>query len=95
MGNRKWIPSQIWIFPTFWETGGRNQSMHGVEYARWRTVNHYLREFGFSQDVAKQAGIHARLLCLWASSQGQDPVAIDTISKLNKNISIAAVSTRR
>ena len=41
------------------------------------------------------AGIHARLLCLWASSQGQDPVAIDTISKLNKNISIAAVSIRR
>lgn len=71
--------------------------MHGVEYVRWRTVNHYLREFGFSQDVAKQAGagIHARLLCLWASSQGQDPMVIDTISKLNKNISIAAVSTRR
>lgn len=41
--------------------------MHGVEYVRWRTVNHYLREFGFSQDVAKQAGIHARLLCLRAS----------------------------
>ena len=43
----------------------------------------------------RQAGIHARLLCLWASSQGQDPVVIDTISKLNKNISIALVSTRR
>ena len=71
--------------------------MHGVEYVRWETVNHYLREFGFSQHVGKQAGagIHARLLCLWASSQGEDPVAIDTISKLNKNISIAAVSTRR
>lgn len=41
------------------------------------------------------AGIHARLLRLWASSQGQDPVAIDTISKLNKNISITVVSTRR
>ena len=70
--------------------------MDGVEYVRWRTVNHYLREFGFSQDVAKQAGagIHARLLRLWASNQGQDPMAIDTISKLNKNISIAAVSTR-
>lgn len=25
----------------------------GVEYVRWRTINHYLREFGFSQDVAK------------------------------------------
>lgn len=71
--------------------------MHGVEYVRWETVNGYLRGFGFSQQVGKQAGagIHARLLCLWASSQGQDPMAIDTISKLNKNISIAAVSTRR
>ena len=57
----------------------------------------YLRGFGFSQHVGKQAGagIHARLLCLWASSQGQDPVVIDTISKLNKNISITEVSTRR
>lgn len=26
----------------------------GVEYVRWRTINGYLREFGFSQDVAKE-----------------------------------------
>ena len=29
------------------------ESKNGVEYVRWRTVNHYLAEFGFSQDVAK------------------------------------------
>lgn len=71
--------------------------MHGIEYVRWETVNGYFRGFGFSQHVGKQAGagIHARLLCLWASSQGQDPVVIDAISKLNKNISITEVSTRR
>lgn len=32
---------------------GFTESKGGVEYVRWRTVNHYLREFGFSQDVAK------------------------------------------
>lgn len=29
------------------------ESKSGVEYVRWRTVNRYLKEFGFSQDVAK------------------------------------------
>ena len=29
------------------------ESKSGVEYVRWRTVNLYLKEFGFSQDVAK------------------------------------------
>lgn len=32
---------------------GFTESKGGVEYVRWRTVNHYLRGFGFSQDVAK------------------------------------------
>lgn len=32
---------------------GFTESKSGVEYVRWRTVNHYLRGFGFSQDVAK------------------------------------------
>ena len=46
--------------------------MHGVEYVRWRTVNHYLREFGFSQDVAKQAGAgnHARFAVLVSVQSG-------------------------
>lgn len=29
------------------------ESKGRVEYVRWRTVNRYLKEFGFSQDVAK------------------------------------------
>ena len=32
---------------------GFTENKGGVEYIRWRTVNHYLRGFGFSQDVAK------------------------------------------
>jgi anti-repressor protein len=32
---------------------GFTESKGGIEYVRWRTVNHYLRGFGFSQDVAK------------------------------------------
>lgn len=32
---------------------GFTESKHGIEYVRWRTVNHYLQGFGFSQDVAK------------------------------------------
>lgn len=32
---------------------GFTESKGGVEYVRWRTVNRYLRGFGFSQDVAK------------------------------------------
>lgn len=32
---------------------GFTENKGGVEYVRWRTVNHYLRGFGFSQDVAK------------------------------------------
>ena len=29
------------------------EGKNGVEYVRWRTINHYLHSFGFSQDVAK------------------------------------------
>lgn len=29
------------------------ESKNGIEYVRWRTINHYLHGFGFSQDVAK------------------------------------------
>lgn len=32
---------------------GFTESKGGIEYVRWRTVNHYLQGFGFSQDVAK------------------------------------------
>ena len=32
---------------------GFTEPKNGKEYVRWRTVNGYLREFGFSQDVAK------------------------------------------
>ena len=32
---------------------GFTESKSGVEYVRWRTINRYLKEFGFSQDVAK------------------------------------------
>lgn len=30
------------------------ESKNGIEYVRWRTINHYLHGFGFSQDVAKE-----------------------------------------
>ena len=32
---------------------GFTESKNGIEYVRWRTINQYLREFGLSQDVAK------------------------------------------
>lgn len=32
---------------------GFTEMKNGVEYIRWRTINGYLREFGFSQPVAK------------------------------------------
>lgn len=32
---------------------GFTQTKNGAEYVRWETVNGYLREFGFSQDVGK------------------------------------------
>lgn len=32
---------------------GFTESKNGVEYVRWRTINGYLKSFGFSQEVAK------------------------------------------
>ena len=30
------------------------ETKNGIEYVRWRTINGYLHDFGFSQDVAKE-----------------------------------------
>lgn len=46
-----------------WAKGfGFTQEKNGVEYVRWRTVNHYLRGFGFSQDVAKDDFLRSGIL---------------------------------
>ena len=49
--------------------GGRKlgfvETKSGVEYIRWRTINGYLRGFGFSQDVAKDDFIPENLRTPW------------------------------
>ena len=46
---------------------GFTQEKNGVEYVRWETVNNYLRELKFSQQVGKDAyipeNIFYRLIC--------------------------------
>lgn len=46
---------------------GFTQDKNGVEYVRWETVNNYLRELKFSQQVGKDAyipkNIFYRLAC--------------------------------
>ena len=41
---------------------GWTQFKNGVEYVRWETINGYLREFGFSQEVAKDNFIPENML---------------------------------
>lgn len=46
-----------------WAKGfGFTQEKNGVEYVRWRTVNHYLRGFGFSPLVGKDDFLRGGIL---------------------------------
>lgn len=77
---------------------GWTQLKSGKEYVRWETINSYLKEFGFSQDVGKDDYIHESLFYLLAMKANnkaardfQKWIAIDIIPQIRISGSYEAV----
>lgn len=51
---------------------GFTQEKNGVEYVRWETVNNYLRELKFSQEVAKDTYIPENIFYRFACAACAD-----------------------